>query len=442
VPRDEATIGLACLTRGNLLLFLPIALLWICLPRPGGENSRRRWAAALLFLAGAALILAPATYRNRLVGGQWVLGTTNAGQNFYIGNNPYNTSGEYQFLPFVSPNPKHEEMDFKREAERRSGREMSPKEISRFWFSESWNWIKAEPSSWIGLMWIKIRVFWGAYEIPDNLDYYLYRKWAPVLRFPIPGFGLVAPLGLLGAALAWNRRGWPRLLLLFMVVYSASVVLFFVFSRFRMAMMPALSLFAGYAIVELATRFRLAFKERKSRWPALRASVLLVLLIAAVNVPVRAQAGSWSLRLAEAVGLPTRSENSATAHYNLALAYAIHAKEKDEDAKLLALAEEQFREALRQEPDHVRMLVELGKVLSRQKRNAEAIEVYRRAAALQPNDYRIHLALGILHKRSGDNVAAAQALRRALRLNPNNLLAARTLEELEAGDRPTAPSIP
>jgi 4-amino-4-deoxy-L-arabinose transferase-like glycosyltransferase len=435
-PVAGVVLGLACLTRGNLLFFLPVALLWVVL-------RRWQWRAALLLLAGAAVVLAPVAVRNRMVGGEWVLTTSNAGQNFYIGNNPHNTLGEYQFLPFVSPNPKHEERDFAREAERRSGRAMSVKEVSRFWFSEAWRWIRAEPESWRALLRAKAGVLWGAYEVPDNLDYYMYGKWAPVLRLPIPGFGLVAPLGLLGALLAWRRRGWPRLLLLFLLVYASSVILFFVFSRFRMAMMPALYMFAGYAVAELVERFRLAFIERKTYWPAVRASVLLLLLMAAVNLPVRAQAGSLSLRLAETVGLPTRSENSATAHYNLALAYAIHAKEMNEDAELLALAEEQFREALQQEPGHVRILVELGKVLSRQKRNAEAIEIYERAAALQPGDHRIHFALGVLNKRSGDRAAAMEEFRRALTLNPRDYSAARALEQLEEGksssDAPSAP---
>jgi len=435
-------LGLACLTRGNLLLFLPVVLVWACLQRPGQEERRRLLAGALLLLAGAAIVLGASASRNRLVGGEWVLTTSNAGQNFYIGNNPHNSSGEYQFLPFVAPNPKHEERDFALEAERRSGRAMSAKEVSRFWFSEAGSWIGAEPLAWMSLMWSKFRIYWGAYEIPDNLDYYLYRQWAPVLRLPIPGFGLVAPLGLLGAALAWRRRGGVRLLLLFLIVYASSVLLFFVFSRFRMAMMPALYIFAGAAVMELGRRSKLAFSKRGSPWPALRAAALLVLFMLVVNLPVRAQRDSLSFRLAEAVGLPTRAENSATAHYNLALAYAAHARKSGNGVELLVQAEAELREALRQEPGHAGILVELGKVLARQERNAEAIEIYQRAAALQSNDYRIHHALGLLHRRMGEHAAAGQAFRRALQLNPRDLAAERALSEI-AGQAPsTAPSVP
>ena len=37
-------------------------------------------------------------------------------------------------------------------------------------------------------------------------------------------FGLVAPLGLLGGLLAWNRRGWPRLLILLLVIFIGMVL--------------------------------------------------------------------------------------------------------------------------------------------------------------------------------------------------------------------------
>ena len=70
-------------------------------------------------------------------------------------------------------------------------------------------WIRDHPGRWLRLLWVKARNFWGAYEVPDNLDYYLYRGDAPVLRLPLATFGLVAPLALAGAWLLRRRPGWP-----------------------------------------------------------------------------------------------------------------------------------------------------------------------------------------------------------------------------------------
>jgi 4-amino-4-deoxy-L-arabinose transferase-like glycosyltransferase len=428
-------VGLACLARGNIVLFVPVLAVWSFLRRPW----RLAWRRALLLLAGVAVILGATTVRNRIVGGEWILTTSNAGQNFYIGNNPLNRTGDYEKLPFIDPNPKHEERGFAVEAERRVGREMNAKEISRFWFSEAWAWILSEPGGWMRLTWVKLRNYWGAYEIPDNLDYYLYRSWAPVLRLPLPGFGMVAPLGLLGAALAWRISGWPRLLLLYVAVYSLSVVLFFVFSRFRMAMMPAIFILAGYGAAELVRRCRRALEEPRTVWAAARAAALLAIFLLFVNLPVRATVDSLSLKLAHAVGLPTRPENSATAHYNLALTFAAHARNSGDSEELLRMAEAELREALRQEPRHARIHIELGKVLARQRRNDDAIEVYRQAARLDPLDYRIHHALGLLHKREGRYGAAARAFRRALEMNPADSGALEGLREVESKSAPNAP---
>lgn len=371
--------GLACLARGNIILFIPFLAVWLLF--------QRSWRNVVLLLLGVSVIVGAVSVRNRVAGGEWIMTTSNAGQNFYIGNNPLNVSGEYEKLPFIDPNPKHEERGFAMEAERRTGRKMSAREVSRFWFSEARSWILSEPGGWARLTWLKLRNYWGAYEIPDNLDYYLYKSYAPVLRLPLAGFGLVAPLGLLGCVLAWKKRGWPRLLVLFVAVYSFSVILFFVFSRFRMAMMPAIFILAGYAVAEMVRRFR---------WPALAVLVLLFLF----------------------VNLPIRPKSSATAHYNLGLTFAAHAGKGGDSTELLKLAEAELRKALAQEPDHARIHVELGKVLARQHRNEEAIEVYMQAARLDPYDYRIHFALGLLYRREGNDEDADRAFRRAKNLQP------------------------
>lgn len=432
--------GLASLTRGNLVLLLPFLSIWVLARAADGEQpadslgrrvrDRHRWAQASALLAGAALVLAlPATH-NYVVVGELILSTANAGANFYIGNNPANKTGEYQQLPFVKPNPKYEQEDFRREAERRSGRSgMSDRAISRFWFAESWEWIRSEKTAWLGLMWRKLHSFWGAYEIPDSLDYYFYRTTAPVLQLPLPGFGLLAPLGLTGAFLALGRRGWPRLLLWFTGLYSLSIVFFFVFSRFRMVIVPALFAFAGFAVVELLRRWKTA-RAASSYTPAITATALLVVCMVFVNLPVRAMSGAWGYRIAAAIGIPTKLESSVQGRHNLGLAYARLAKDSDDSERLLRLAEEQLREALRLNPPYATVHVELGKVLARQERNREAIEIYRQAAEIEPSAFQIHHALGLLHRRLGEWSEAEVAFQRALTIAPRHTDSATKLGEV------------
>jgi 4-amino-4-deoxy-L-arabinose transferase-like glycosyltransferase len=437
-PAAGAVLGLACLARGNIIIMLPVLVAWILLRGDPAERpfsalrGPERWIETGTFAMAIALVLALPLAHNYAVGGEWILSTANAGANFYIGNNPDNRSGEYQQLPFIRANPKFEQGDFETEAERRAGRELSDREISRFWFAESWSWIRSDPGAWAGLMWRKLRSFWGAFEIPDSLDYYLYRETAPVLRLPIPGYGLLAPLGLLGALLSLRRRGWPRLLLLFTAAYSLSVVVFFVFSRFRMPLVPALFIFAGFAVTDLYRRWSVAARLRSGFGPAITATTLLLVLFVFVNVPVRAMAGSRSHRLATALGIPTRTEDSSQGLFNLGVAYAGRASEAEDPEPWLRLAEARLRDALALHPPYAKTHVELGKVLARQQRNEEAIAVYEEAARIEPSDYKIHHALGLLHRRMGRLEPAEAAFRAALRITPRHVASATELAELLA----------
>jgi len=333
-------------------------------------------------------------------------------------------------LPYVDPNPKYEQRDFAREAARRAGRPLSAREVSSYWFTEARGWIADHPGPWLRLLWLKVRAYWGAYEIPDNLDYYLYRERAPVLRLALPGFGLVAPLGLLGGVLAWRMRGWPRLLVLLVAVYSATVILFFVFSRFRMAMMPALYVLAAHGALQLWRSVRRSVHEPRERPRAAALILGFGVLFGFVNLPVRGREDSRSLALARAVRLPVRVESSATGHFNLGVAYAAHAKEADDPGPWLALAEEELRQAVTEETRHATIPIELGKVLARQGRDAEAVEAYLRAVALEPGNYRIHHALGLLYRRLDDFGQAAGGFSRALQLEPRHTASAVELGEV------------
>jgi hypothetical protein len=179
--------GLTCLTRGNLLLVTPVLALWLLLRGGSGRDDerlapalsgRRRFAQTGAWLAGLVLILAVPAAHNAAVGGQFILTTANAGANFYIGNNPTNDTGTYQQLPFIRANPKYEQQDFSREAQRRAGRALSDREVSAFWFGESWRWLRGEPEAWVRLPWRKLRTFCSAGPSPDSACWPRCACWA------------------------------------------------------------------------------------------------------------------------------------------------------------------------------------------------------------------------------------------------------------------------
>jgi 4-amino-4-deoxy-L-arabinose transferase-like glycosyltransferase len=243
----------AALTRANFLLFAPLGALAYAL-EPGTRAERMRRPAALLL--GAALVLAPVAWRNHHVSGAWVLTTTQAGQNFFTGNNPTNPYGAYGAVPFVRPNPHFEEIDFRAAAEERAGRAMTPGEVSAFWFREGFAHVASDPAFAARAFARKGILFWNDFEISDNQDQYLLERFSWVLRLPLLDFGLVAPLALLGAVVGFRSRRGVRLLVGFVAVYWLSLVVFFLFSRYRLPVVLALAPLAALGALDLVRRIR------------------------------------------------------------------------------------------------------------------------------------------------------------------------------------------
>lgn len=267
--------GVTALDRDNFILLAPVlAGLALVL---GGGLSRSGLRSAAAFILGAVIVIGPITIRNWKVSGEFVLLTTGGGEVFFIGNNEY-ANGLYVPPPFVRPDPKYEHADFVARASEISGRPLTPMQSSWFWFREGMTFIVTQPFAWIRLLGLKMMHFWNYYELPDNLNYDIVRRFAPLLEslnarfppapaptlaFPYGGgwitsrihlfstFGTIAPLGLAGLVL--THRRWRRLLPSYVLLfgYVATVLLFFNFSRFRVPIVPILALLAAPALFAL-----------------------------------------------------------------------------------------------------------------------------------------------------------------------------------------------
>src|SRR6185436_1306182 len=136
---------------------------------------------------------------------EWTFTTSQAGQNYYTGNNFTNPYGAYGVVPFVRSNPHFEEADFRVEAEARLGRSLRESEVSAFWFEEARAHIRAHPGFATRATLRKFALFWNDFEISDSQDQYLMERESAVLRLPLLSFGVIAALALLGALLGRPR---------------------------------------------------------------------------------------------------------------------------------------------------------------------------------------------------------------------------------------------
>ena len=249
--------GLGALLRGNMLLLAPAFVLW---PAARAWLERRElraaWSACAAVALGVALALAPVALRNRAVGGRLVLSTSGAGTNVYGGNNRDNPYGVATEFPWVRGVPEHEADDWRHEAERRLGRELDATEVSRYWLGQVGESLVADPALHATILWRKLRLTLGRYEVPDNHFIEWDARWLAMLRWPLPGFGLWGVLALAGLVLVAVRargdagaRGAPLELAALVALYLATIVLTVTSERVRLALVPLLLPFAAAWVV-------------------------------------------------------------------------------------------------------------------------------------------------------------------------------------------------
>lgn len=399
------SLGLLMLTREETILLAPVALLvagaaaWRA---PGTAARPARLRASVLcgaaLLMGVVLPLLPVVARNHRVGGEWVLTTSQAGPNFYIGNNP-DATGRYASLRPGRGTPKYERRDAFELAEIAAGRALTPSEVSRYWTGRAFDFIRTNPGAWLRLMGRKALMLVNDFEIPDGESQYFTQRFSPLLDglAAIGRFGVLVPLAALGMALTASR--WRALWPLYMLIGAmcAAVVLFYVFARYRYPLVPALMPFgaAGLVLFVPAVRAR--------RWGVLGAGVFLCAGMAVVG----------NIRLAD----PNRE--LAPVYYNA----GITAAEAGDDATAIRF----YTEAQRLEPTLASVPSALAESLARSGRKLEAMQSISRAYQLSPDDPAINFRIGTLLAEFGQTKPAIEHLRRAVELLPSDIEAATNL---------------
>jgi Flp pilus assembly protein TadD len=388
-PATAAALGfvvaVAALARGVALLWAPLLVLWMW---RGEGKGQRRHRHALAFCAAIALSIGPVTLRNYVVEGEPVLITANGGLNLFIGNNPQ-ANGSYVLPPglwFVPGDPTDDYAGFV-SATAELGHRPSSSELSSWWSRKAVRFMAEHPGRTLALAGKKLRLLVNDYEYPQLYNYYGYRAVVPILRvLPTAGWFIVP--GLVGLVLAFWRRRHPheRMIAGITLLYAASFIPFFVVDRYRAAWLPLLAPFAAAAV------FELVLVLRARRWPQVAA------LGSAMAV------SGWIAF--------SRVEGPTPAAQYFAFGDAALATDDAEGAI------EWYRRAEAIEPNHPRVLANLGVALARLGRFGEAEAPLRRAADLWPGSERVQNDLGLVYVRLGRPTDAERAFRAAIRLNP------------------------
>jgi len=397
--------GFRALATTNNLAVLPVVWIWTWFYGRSVHWPRKQAVLAIAaFTVGVVVAIAPVTVRNWAVGRQFVLVSSNAGLNFYLGN-----SGDYQAKVGLRPGADWDEL---MNAPLRAGVK-TERAMSDFYFREAGTYIRQHPAAYLRLLGFKCYVFLRGDEILRNQEIYAFRSYSAVLRLLLwkfggsgshagsvgeggsGSFGIAFPFGVLlplawpGFVLLFQRRDLRAgLLAAFSLVYSISVIAFFVTARYRMPV-----------VIPLAVLMASGMVGWRTWWGAPRARVIAIAGIVAL-----ALISNWNPG-------PMAKEMNPDAYVSLGRAYA----EQGDPAG----AERYYEKALSVNPRDVGALVNLGlDVYEKQGLLDKAEECYRQALVIRPGYGIAVFDLGHLAELRGQTARAESLYLEAARLDP------------------------
>jgi 4-amino-4-deoxy-L-arabinose transferase-like glycosyltransferase len=263
-----AVFGLAALTRGVMLYYLPVVCLWLV------WAYRRRWRSALSssawMLAAALLVILPWSLRNTLTHGGIVLIDTNGPFNVWRGNAPdsfgqrpapprFSYAAPFESLPLMPVGPQDQRAfveTVKRELDSVSPTDL---QITRSGRALARRHILSDPGLFVRRAWTKTVDLWnptsflmrqfrlGAYGTvhpitETTLSWMAVVSYVLVMVFAVEG------------AVTTRRDRHTQLVMLLVVMTTAASILTFGLTRFRLPVVPFLALLAAHGMFALSAR--------------------------------------------------------------------------------------------------------------------------------------------------------------------------------------------
>ncbi len=385
-------LGLATVVRATGLLFVPAFALALWLRRSDGGTASwktRVGAVAALALTWALVVVPVARgFGQRFEVPFFLQGF--GGLNILMGNHP-----EHEGVPYARLGETWDEVAG--EAYREGARSVADRES--YYLGKALELTRENPLGVLRGLARKAVWLTQAEEVRETHSYYFFRQRSALLGL-LPGFGLIFALGVAGLGMAVRERRLAWGLGAYLAATVASCILIIMSSRYRLPLVPALAIPAGW------TLFRLLSWAREKRWRSLGGLLAACLVLFGLSHLWRHEP---SRGFAEELGLTASS--------------------LERDGKL-AEAESTYREALRLEPGAEYSWTGLGRTLQRQGRPNEAEDAFRRAIAAGPGYAKAHGGLGALLWQQGRRSEALKAYQEAHRIAPDTPTIGRDLGRL------------
>jgi tetratricopeptide (TPR) repeat protein len=415
---------LSIITRPVFVPFFAAGCMWLMVVWLHRKvQSRKRLLGLVGVAAGLLVVAGPVGILSYQTTGKATVLPHSGGVNLYIGNNP-----DYKETIAIRPGLRWQgltALPSKQGIEDRYERQ-------QFFLDKTVRYAVGQPLSFLLGLAYKATQFCSCREIPRNVDIYSFRKWSWFLRagvwriggFGFP-FGVLLPLAVV-SGVYW-RRIIPGPIWLFVIFYPTSVILIFVTSRYRVPIVPLMSVLAAGGCAALWKMLR----GRQSAQLVVAGVIILAASLAGgVPGPFVAEQIDYEPELYYGLGdsLDKRGRTNegiesyfkainlrsdyVEAHHNIAL---LLTKQKRADEAVAHLST-----AIKLEPDHAVLYKDLGNAFAAQGKVGNAIASYNEAVQLDPASPQAHGRLGLALASLGKFDAAINHYNLALQVEPND----------------------
>ena len=337
------------------------------------------------------LVILPVTVRNLLVGRDATLIASSGGINFYIGNNEH-ADGLSATLPPPLTND-WRITDIKYAAESATGREMTPSEISSFYYEFGWNWILNNKLDFIKLYLKKLYYSLNNFEISNNRNLiYEFSNNGLLSILPISFWLIIGltVLGLFAPADSPNRKRLKIFLIMFPLLYILTISFYFINARFRLPILPLLFILAASGAIWLYNNIKTG-----QNLPKTAIALLMGIIVSAFSLTNLYHHDSGDI----SGGLFNRANNYFAAGD-------------------LPTAADYYRRVLSNRPDYPEAALNLGALFLKTGRVDSARIYFEREYRLYPDNPRILANLASLQYLDGNHDSAIVLADRAIALRP------------------------
>jgi 4-amino-4-deoxy-L-arabinose transferase-like glycosyltransferase len=336
------TLAICVVARPNNIIALPFLLLWVLVEN---DSLKRGTTDAGILLMSAAVVMALWLARGLLFGYKTNPGASLGLYGFLVGNT-YDSTGI-----FFHSRASAKEIYAASEGSYIRGLV----ELAKAIFDHPTQWLFAEAR--------KFLAFWIGFEPNDNVSYHVSREFSPLLRFPLPSFGFVSAMGLLGMCASMRDRKKFMLLYLMAVGSFLSVFVFLVLSRYRLTIVPILILFSALAGEKIWNC--LSSRQFTRAAAFIVSAIILLTLTQSQNIKYLYPASYLAYY-------------ESMARHNTAIAFITKGE--------TALGEEQLKRLLAEDPGFVQGYVTYAVLCESQGKNEEALAMIEKGLSVRPAD--------------------------------------------------------